>query len=59
MKVTVKDFKKYLDQFDPDMEIRLDKDGWLEHEIKAETPIELIRKRGVFWEGKTSLILNN
>ena len=59
MIVTVKDLKEYLDQFDPETRIGLDKDGWMENEIKAENPVDLIRKRGLFWEGKTALVLNN
>lgn len=63
LKVTTADLVEYLNQFPPNTEVGLNKDGWMEDEIKAATPRELIKRRGLFFVGKlfdeTYLIINN
>lgn len=63
MEITVKDLIEYLKTFGEDTTIGLDKDGWMQYEIKAENPQQLIHERGLFHlyerRGYKRLILNN
>jgi hypothetical protein len=61
MKVTIGDLITNLQQFSPDWEVRLDKDGWLEEEIKPKDVQDLINQRGL-WGccfSDNFLIINN
>lgn len=66
MQVTVKDIREFLSDLHDDVPVELDKDGWLEDEIQHKTPLELLRKRGLFHKmdqskfgGGMVLIINN
>ena len=48
MKITVYDLINYLLQFDSQVEILLDKDGWMIDELKTNDTQELIKTRGIF-----------
>lgn len=60
MKIQIKHLLQYLQQFDPELEVVLDKDGWMEKDCSPKNELDLIEQRGVFWycEGKY-LIINN
>jgi len=53
-KVKVKHLIQYLEQFDPESPVELDKGGW-EH----EDPLEAIKISGLFQEFKNTLFINN
>jgi len=59
VKVRVKDLIEYLQSFDPEMEVTLDKDGWDYH----ETPSETIRVSNIFdvwdFDGEEHMTINN
>lgn len=61
--IKVKHLIEYLSQFDPELTIELDKDGWLEHVIPHKDEVDLIQKRGIFFHFKNekyeALYLNN
>jgi hypothetical protein len=62
IEVRVKDLIEYLQQFDGEMELSLDKDGWMAQD--GDSGVEIISKRGLFskpfeYKGKKYLILNN
>lgn len=49
MIIKVKHLIEYLQtNFDPELHLHLDKDGWLEDELNPEDELELIHNRGVF-----------
>ena len=57
--VRVKDLISYLSRFNPEANVWLDKDGWMEKDMTAENPVDLIRERGLFSSSNGSLIINN
>lgn len=60
MKVLVRHLITFLQEdFSPDAEIHLDKDGWMKDDLPAGDAIELIRQRGVFVKFQDDLFINN
>ena len=63
MIVRVKHLIEYLQTLNPEIEVGLDKDGWMEDEIKPANEVELVEQRGIFdlWEYDevTHLMINN
>lgn len=59
MEIKIKHLIQYLSEFDPEVKVILDKDGWLEDEIEAEDEIDLIDKRGCFSLEKNYFCINN
>lgn len=61
--IKVKHLIEYLQQFDGEISVGLDHDGWYEDVINAVDEVDLISKRGLFdfWnhKGKTYLTINN
>ena len=59
-KVKVKHLIEYLQSFDPETNVSLDKDGW---DYYYGNPIEVIKHSGVFhpfeYDGKKTLYINN
>ena len=56
VKIKVKDLIEYLQQFDPETEVELDKNGW---DYYYKTPAEIIKHNGLFSPFKNMLFLNN
>lgn len=57
--VRVKDLIAYLQTIPPELEVHLDKDGWMEDDINTDDPVTLIRRRGLFTWFSDILIINN
>lgn len=59
--VKVKDLIKYLEKFDPEATVGLDKDGWYVNPVETDDVLELIDKRGLFhyWKNRNHLTINN
>lgn len=59
--ITVQDLIDFLNDAAPDATVGVDKDGWMMDEINAESPQELIQRRGLFYisANGTSVIINN
>lgn len=59
--VKIKDIVAYLQKFDQDAEVNLDKNGWMEDELPHTDVQQLIAKRGVFsyYREGNFLIINN
>ena len=57
----VKDLISFLSKLDPEMEITLDKDGWMLDDFPPSASMEeIIKKRGVFYVSKNcGLVINN
>jgi hypothetical protein len=63
MQVRVKHLIEFLQSIDPETEVMLDKDGWMEDEFLATDEVDLVRSRGLFHlfkhGNKQTLIINN
>lgn len=59
--VKVKDVIQYLQRFNPEAEVYLDHDGWMEDETGIENPsvLDIIRCRGLFVSFKDTVLINN
>ena len=53
--VKVKHLIEYLQKFDPEMIVELDKDGW-EHE---DNPLDTVKNNGIFEPFRNTLFINN
>lgn len=53
--VKVKHLIEYLQQFDPEMSVELDKEGWDEE----ENPLDTIENSGLFHKFENTLFINN
>ena len=51
----IKHLIEYLQNFDPEMSVELDKDGW-EHE---DNPLDTIKYSGLFEQFQNTLFINN
>ena len=56
--IKVKHLIAYLQKFDPEMGVELDKDGWEARELN-EDPIETIANSGLFDRFQNTLFINN
>jgi hypothetical protein len=60
LNVKVKHIIQYLqDNFDLESSVYLDTDGWCEDELDAKDEIDLISKRGIFYNFNGSLFISN
>lgn len=60
MTVKVKDIIQYLNNLNPEAEVGLDKDGWMEYECsEPNDPQRVIAERGLFWSIPDRLVINN
>lgn len=57
--VKVKDIVAYLQKLNPEMEVGLDKDGWMGDIIPHTDAVDLVEKNGLFdvWEHKDKTLL--
>ena len=64
MQVKVKHLIEYLQKFDPELEVVLDHDGWMESDFPSKDEVELIKNRQLFWKelpenGEEYLLVSN
>ena len=59
--IKVKHIIEYLNQFDPEANVGLDKDGWMAEFTPHKDELDLIDKRGIFhyWKERKHLTINN
>lgn len=59
--VKIKDLIAYLSTLPPEASVHLDKDGWMDDELKWTTPQQLIEQRGLwhFYNEAGYLMINN
>jgi hypothetical protein len=60
--IRVKHLIEALQKYDPELEVHLDKDGWMADDLPNATEVQIIQQRGLWtdrWSKGQYLIINN
>lgn len=62
MTIRVKHLIEALQKYSPELEVFLDKDGWMEEDCPNCTEVQIIEQRGLwtdYWSNGKYLVINN